>query len=591
MAESTTTSKLPRSSSSYGGQSSPSAALEAIGARPRLSQRRPTKPASYELANHAKAYLEGGKVASGFEFLYSLLAAGTSISTPAQPYIGFLAPPAYIAFASSVVVDPLYTTQALSSDARNGADAALRYLQCVQTTIDDPVYPTIRQAFKFPEERRRRRGPGFRSEANSLSPGEPGGDIEQLAGPSANEKSLWRNAEDFWHITGWAFNCSITHKKRWDRWKIWMGIMLDFLEADWEACIKESTDAADPVATAQKCLVWSYIVGDTEAVNRSTRRRIVKAILATASPESQKDYPEIWQQETYAVRQKAQKDGPVGKIDFETGDIGDYASDDEMQDILEAPDYEDELLMSNTSAYGESIRNVVDACERLGGQDAIELRQRLITLLAQVALALPAQFTTLSDFFDNILEDVIQLPIFMFYILITTMTVPGRVKVAFLANLLLPLVSGSVPDYFRFEPAPDHLETKLLLFKASTQSFAANTKISLILEQIFIYTMDCDTLTPTKKLRKAMEDGIKARESVYGTGKGKKGNAEEEMQAKELMEASSNRLLGLLEMLEMSPRKQTRLGIAKRQKGEAPATASFSSGSSLSSAPKSETDV
>ena len=55
--------------------------------------------------------------ASGYDFLYSLLAAGTSISTPAKPYIGFLAPPAYIAFASSTVVDPKFTTKAQSQDA------------------------------------------------------------------------------------------------------------------------------------------------------------------------------------------------------------------------------------------------------------------------------------------------------------------------------------------------------------------------------------------------------------------------------------------------------------------------------------------
>lgn len=36
-----------------------SAALEAVGTRPRRAQRRPTKPATYELANHAKAYIEG----------------------------------------------------------------------------------------------------------------------------------------------------------------------------------------------------------------------------------------------------------------------------------------------------------------------------------------------------------------------------------------------------------------------------------------------------------------------------------------------------------------------------------------------------
>ncbi|KAF2853040.1 hypothetical protein T440DRAFT_418981 [Plenodomus tracheiphilus IPT5] len=584
-------SVLSRPSPGFNGQALPSAALEAIGARPRLALRRPTKQASYELTNHAKAYLEGGKVASGFEFLHSLLAAGTSISTPAQPYIGSLAPPTYIAFALSLVVDPFYTTHAFSPDAQKGADAAFRYLQCVHATIDAPAYPTIRQAFTFAEQRTRRRVPGYRSEANSLSPGGPGGDVERLAGPAANEKSLWRHAEDFWHIVGWAFNCSVTHRKRWDRWKLWLGIMLDFLEADWDICVKESKDAADPVVTLRKSLIWHYIVGESESTNRSMRRKMVKAILATASPNSQKDYPEVWPQETYDIKRKQPQDGPVGEIDFETGNIGDYASDEDMEDKLEEPGVEEELATSKSSVRVEKIRNVHDACERLGGQDTIELRQRLITLLARVAESLPMQFTTLSDFFDTVLEDVIQFPTIIFHIIISTTTLPDDIKIAFLANLLLPLISRSIPDYFRSDPAPDHLETKFLPLKATSQGFATNAKVSLILEQMFMYMMSQDSFKPTNSLHKAMEDGIKARGSVLGTGKGIRGNAEEENQAKPLLQASSNRLLGLLEFLELEAAKPAPAVTSKGPKGATLAKFSFTSGSSLSAAPESDTEV
>jgi hypothetical protein len=53
--------KLLTSSADVSGHAPASAALEAVGARPRRPQRRPTKQASYELCNHAKAYLEGGQ--------------------------------------------------------------------------------------------------------------------------------------------------------------------------------------------------------------------------------------------------------------------------------------------------------------------------------------------------------------------------------------------------------------------------------------------------------------------------------------------------------------------------------------------------
>jgi hypothetical protein len=56
-----TPTKIPELSSRLNRHAPPSDALEAVGARPRRTQRRPTKQASYELCNHAKAYLEGGQ--------------------------------------------------------------------------------------------------------------------------------------------------------------------------------------------------------------------------------------------------------------------------------------------------------------------------------------------------------------------------------------------------------------------------------------------------------------------------------------------------------------------------------------------------
>ena len=319
--------------------------------------------------------------ASGYDFLCSLLTAGTSISTPAKPYIGFLAPPAYIAFASSIVPDPKLTTKAQSRDAVKGSNAALRYLQCIRTTIDDPAYTTIRKAFTFPDERNRRRAPGYRNDA-SLSP-EPSGDIERIAGEAANQKSLWYRADDFWHIVGWAFNCAVAYEKRWSRWKLWVTNMLDFLEADWDVCGKQSKlpDGTSDTTALQQSLIWHYIVGHGRApTNRARRRRIVKAILATATPESLKDYPEIWDKETLEPKRKRDDDQHVKDVDFETGELADYGSDDDMQDV---PDGSDNESANETSwdTSDDHIRNIRDAIEHLGGQDAIELRQRLIALV------------------------------------------------------------------------------------------------------------------------------------------------------------------------------------------------------------------
>jgi hypothetical protein len=326
--------------------------------------------------------------ASGYEFLHHLLAAGTSISTPAQPYIGLLAPPAYLAFASSLIVYPKITTKTHSTDVRKGSDAAWRYLRCVYTTIDGPAYTTIRQAFRFPEHSRRR-ARNHRSAAASLSPA-PGDDVELLAGDAANTESLWAQAEDFWQLVGWAFNCSTLHKKRWDRWKLWLDIMLNILDADWEICSRRSKDELDKDVVLQESLLWHYIIGDAGSVNRAIRRRIVKAILANASVESLKDYPEVWEKETEGPKRK-KDDEQFGQVDFETGDMGGYDADEEMQDAPDEP-ADDKKLDEDVNDRG-----LQGVAEQLGGTDAIVLRQRLVALVRKTTILVGYMLTTTSS--------------------------------------------------------------------------------------------------------------------------------------------------------------------------------------------------
>ena len=154
--------------------------------------------------------------------------------------------------------------------------------------------------------------------------------------------------------------------------------MLDFLEADWNNCIPQGrVDNVDGEALLQESLLWQYIAGHADSVNRSMRRRIIRSILAAATPESLKEYPEVWEKETVEVKQKKVSSQPLGEVDFETGEVADYDSDEEMEDESEDSDGEGSL-MSQGHSKDNGVQNVHDAIERLGGQDAIQLRHRLI---------------------------------------------------------------------------------------------------------------------------------------------------------------------------------------------------------------------
>jgi hypothetical protein len=210
--------------------------------------------------------------------------------------------------------------------------------------------------------------------------------------------------------------------------------------------------------------------------------------------------------------------------------------------------------------------------------------------LLEVAYALPTLFTTWSDFFDTVLESMNHLPTMTFKVVLSTLKMDPLAQIAFQMNLIRPLVSGTLPDYFLSDPVQAHFESQLLALKGSSQSFAVNAKIAIVLEQMFIYMMDKNAFIPTEALRRAVETGVRERQSVHGTAKGKRGNAQEEQNAKEVMEASSERLLSLLELLEIRAGKPAQPCPKRGSNVTILAFSSFTSASSLSSPPKSDVD-
>jgi hypothetical protein len=310
---------------------------------------------------------------------------------PARTYAGHLAPAVQLALASTLVAYPPVTTKSRSADAIKGPDSALRYLRCVHQTLDGPAYQTIRKAFSFPSphERTRRRLPQKGPASPSLA---SGSDIERLDGQPANAQSIWYCGEDFWHIVGWAFNCSVAHKKRWSRWKLWLEVMLDFLETDLEAAIKEAKqDPAGREHILKESLVWQYI-NSQDAMNRGTRRRITRAVLATADGPSTVQFPEVWPNETKELKPRDEEKKPVGNVDFEMGEVGDYASDDEDDGDVNMQDQGAPVKRGRPRTIPTalpdvqhvSVASATEAMESLGGAEAVQLRQRFVALVSRL---------------------------------------------------------------------------------------------------------------------------------------------------------------------------------------------------------------
>ena len=124
-------------------------------------------------------------------------------------------------------------------------------------------------------------------------------------------------------------------------------------------------------------------------MGRTTRTRIVRAILAMGTPQSTQEFPEIWVGETLELQPRQEdntKSAP--KVNNEDEEWGDIRSDDEdvvMEDITyDAPPI---ISSSGTSSRRSSIasnKSVFDsdsATDQLGGMEAIKLRQRFLALV------------------------------------------------------------------------------------------------------------------------------------------------------------------------------------------------------------------
>lgn len=101
---------------------------------------------------------------------------------------------------------------------------------------------------------------------------------------------------------------------------------------------------------------------------------MVKAIFATATAESRRDYSQVWEKETAELKRKRDEDQLPAESDLGNGEIGNHDTDEEMEDN---PEFD--IPLRNSHPAG--VKSVHDASEALGGADAIDLRQRFVALV------------------------------------------------------------------------------------------------------------------------------------------------------------------------------------------------------------------
>ena len=461
---------------------------------------RAVKALPYELREHCMIYLEEGLYSQALNLLTSLLISGSASSSPLP---AFLPPPQYIALIATLAVHPTLTTRAKTLDQVQAANLSIRYLRLLLRHAG-PVNGNLNEAFSFHSLglSSRRGGNGRRrttGEGVNLSADENGSIDIQLA----NVGSLWARAEEFWQVVGWCFNCSIQHKRRWERWSAWLTYMLEVLEADWE--VREYGEGDE---SREKSLIMKYI--NSGGTTAGSQRKILRAIFADGRAKSVAEFGEIWQNETKELKKDTGIKKAEEKIDIEADNYGDYMEDEDDEDLEDAS----EDISSSPKLKSQSRDSIPNVADDLGGVDSINLRLRLLSLLSKVSAVLPDEFTSLSTLYDNFLEHIRSLPIPAFFLVIspTTLRVFTPAAASSLAQYILrSLIAASAPLPPNDNMSQDILGRSYLPYPANTRSLGDNTKVSLCIETLLRLLDYHVGLAWTPGLQEAVEAGIKAR--------------------------------------------------------------------------------
>ncbi|KAL8915582.1 MAG: hypothetical protein Q9171_000147 [Xanthocarpia ochracea] len=525
--------------------SSPSSARPSIHLEP-LPAWRTVKLLPYELREHCIIYLEESLYVPALHLLISLLTSGT---TSAIPTPAFLPPPQQLALAATLAVHPSLTTRAQSDDRLQASNLALKYLQLVLDLVG-PVNGNLWEAFAFSTvETSSRRGARRRPTGDDLSPTKD--DLDGINSELANAGSVWAKAQDFWHVVGWTFNCSLLYQRRWEIWQLWLKYMIDVLDKDWtlraQMPLEDPANEQDP---RERSMIVQYINGgDTPA---RQERRILRAVFADGTSKSTGEFPEVWRNETKERKKDMETPKPEAKLDIEADNWGLY-----MNNSASSSDLEDTPPPTSpaAAALGTNSSNPLpDVSAPFGGPQSIILRLRLLSLLSTVSVFLPHTFTPLSTLYDLYLEHIRPLPLPSFFILVSpsSMQYFHQSAASSITQIILrSLISSSAPAPQTDDLTQKDLEGCYLPYPANTSSISDNAKVSLCVETLLrLLQGHCGLYWNHGHLQNAVEQGIEAREQKAkkaGKGRGKgKGDGEGE---KMWLRASAGRMRALLDLV------------------------------------------
>lgn len=310
-----------------------------------------------------------------------MLISGKSLAgNPRGP--AFVPPPSHIELISTILIHPLHTTRPVSHERREASTHALDYLRSLLTSVG-PLNAGLSRAFRFAHAdtapRRGSKAVGKRKGRHTpeVETGEASEDEDsEISHPLAREGSVWVAARDFWHVVGWALNCSVRHRGRWEFWEVWMDYVATAMEAELKDRVSLGAEC-EKNRPLHASMLGRFLL---EPGGAQGWKRAVAAIFADGTEGSMKQFPEVWKDE--ARERKKESEGSTKKkdrkVDIEKEDYGDYIGHDDSPD----EDPVDTTIESDTIGVDMKPKSSDERKYwlQLGGYKAVALRIRLMGL-------------------------------------------------------------------------------------------------------------------------------------------------------------------------------------------------------------------
>lgn len=519
---------------------------------------RPVKSLPAPVLNYCTVCLEEQLFSQAFTLLSNSLLSGSGTSKPV-----LVPTPPHLALAATLIVHPRVTTRTNSADKESEADVAFDYLRTV-VRVAGPKGAELRNAFR-PTETGHSRSRNTRSKSRLSTQSSDEDDIHsaRIRLSFADKGSIWSNATDFWSVVGWAFNCSVKYPRRWQRWKLWLELMLEVLDAD--------LDDHSVGGNATGCLLAEYIqcIGE----GRNNKRRLMRAILADGSTKSLAEFHEVWRNETRPPKEKKDdaKLSQKRKLDLDNGEFGDYFDNESEEDSTAVSGRRSRSTSafssrkqsrqpsdgeeSNSEAGRPDEQRIAESLgvAAFGGIDSIRLRQRFLALLVRLCSQAPQVFLDTEDLFDLSTEFIKPLPLAVFqqFVLPSKAYLDIHAASSLSQTLLRPLLANTAPAYDANALTQTDFDNHYAGFAANVTSVIDNAKVSLLVESLLRLLWQHGDLIDSRVTCNRVELGIAERRTKASwDGRRKTGvKALEEEQALQVLTASSKRMMQILDML------------------------------------------